>query len=115
MSRKFGPIFSQCYLTDNRTFDSFIHASSRMHSEIESDVSGPSEISQWHHCDTTHEINCITGAAPCTKSGRTTDMSFSRLRGSSTSKIQVNLKGASNNPCYRGSWDIDYEGTITVD
>ncbi len=110
-----GPIFSQCYLTDNRTFDSFIHAPSRMHSEIEIDVSGPTEVFQWHYCYPTHEIDCTTGAAVCTRSGRTTDMSFSRLRGSSTSKIQVNLKGASNNPCYTGSPDIDYEGTITID
>jgi hypothetical protein len=109
-----GPIFSECYLTDNRSFDSDIHASSRMHSEIEIDVSGPSETFHWHHCDETHEVNCTTGAAVCTKSGRTSDMAFTGLRGSSASTIQVDLKGASNNPCYSGSPDIDYEGAVTI-
>lgn len=109
-----GPIFSECYLTDNRSFDSNIHAPSRMHSEIEIDVAGPTEVFQWHNCDETHEIDCKTGAAACTRKGRTSDMSFSHLRGSSGSLIQVDLKGASNNPCYSGSPDIDYEGTVTI-
>jgi hypothetical protein len=109
-----GPIFSECYLTDNRSFDSNVHAPSRMHSEIEIDVAGPTEVFQWHNCDETHEINCKTGAAVCTSKGRTSDMLFSKLRGSSGSLIQVDLKGASNNPCYSGSPDIDYEGRVTI-
>lgn len=110
-----GPIFSGCYLTDNRTFNANIGASSRMHSEIEINISGPSETFSWHHCYETHEINCTTGAAICTGNGRTSDMKFKNLRGSSTSTIQIDLEGASNNPCYTGSPDIDYEGTFTID
>jgi hypothetical protein len=109
-----GPIFPECYLTDNRTFDSYVHAPSRMHLEIEIDVAGPSEVFQWHDCDETHEIDCKTGTAVCTGKGRTSDMAFSKLRGSPGSLIQGDLTGASNNPCYGGTPDIDYSGTVTI-
>ncbi len=110
-----GPIFSECYLSDNRSFDANIGAPSRMHSEIEIDVSGPKETFHWHYCYETYEINCKTAAAVCTKNGRTSDMKFKSLRGSSSSTIQIDLEGASNNPCYSGSPDIDYEGTFAID
>jgi hypothetical protein len=42
-------------------------------------------------------------------------MSFSNLRGSTSEIVQVDVKGAANNPCFSGSPDIDYEGTITID
>jgi hypothetical protein len=110
-----GPIpgISDCYLTDNRGFDSDVMAVSRMCSKIEIDVTGPTIISQMHKCDTTHEIDCEDGDAECTKSGDTSRMSFSNLR-SSSGLIQVDLKAAANNPCQSGSPDIDYEGTITI-
>jgi hypothetical protein len=31
------------------------------------------------------------------------------------SVIKIDVEAAANNPCFRGSPDIDYEGTITVD
>jgi hypothetical protein len=107
------PFVSDCYLTDNRGFDSNIQALSRMHSEIEIDVTGPTIVSFKHRCDPTHEIDCKYGDEECTESGNTSDMSFSNLR-SSSGLIQVDLKAAANNPCHRGSPYIDYEGTITI-
>jgi len=110
-----GPIFSKCYLGDNRPFDANIHAPSRMHSEIEIDVTGPTETSQYHHCDETREIDCTSGVTRCTGHGKTSNMKFFNLRGSSATVIEVELEGASNNPCYRGSPDIDYEATVFID
>jgi Domain of unknown function (DUF4157)/Protein of unknown function (DUF3238) len=110
-----GPIFSQCYLTDNRGFDAAIHAPSRIHAEIEIDVSGPSETFHWADCSETHEIHCKTGAGVCTKKGPTAGITFSKPRGSAASLIEVDMVGASNNPCYSGSPDIDYEGTARID
>lgn len=111
-----GPIagVSDCYLTDNRGFDSNIQALSRMHSEIEIDVTGPTIVSQKHKCDPTHEIDCEDGDEECTRSGDTSRMSFSNLR-SSSGLIKVDLKASANNPCQSGSPDIDYEGTIAID
>lgn len=110
-----GPVLgiSDCYLTDNRGFDLNVNAVSRMHSEIEIDVTGPTILFQKHTCDPTHEIDCEDGAAECTKSGDTSRMSFSNLR-SSSGLVKVDLKAAADNPCQSGSPDIDYEGTITI-
>jgi hypothetical protein len=110
-----GPPGSGCYLGDNRGFSAAIHAPSRMHAEIEIDVAGPSETFRWTNCDTTHEIDCTTGAALCTRSGRTSDMTFTGLRGTAASLIEFDMTGASNNPCYTGSPDIDYEGKVGID
>src|SRR5919108_1609130 len=48
-----GPVpgVSDCFCTDNRGFSRDIHASSRMHAELEIDLRGPSENFQWHNCD----------------------------------------------------------------
>ena len=110
-----GPIpgISDCYLTDNRGFDSNIMVVSRMHSAIEIDVPGLTVVSQKHRCDPTHEIDCEDGKDECTRSGDTSRMSFSNLR-SSSGLVKVDLKAAANNPCQSGSPDIDYEGTITI-
>jgi Protein of unknown function (DUF3238) len=110
-----GPPGSGCYLSDNRGFDAAIHAPSRMHAEIEIDVAGPSERFRWTNCDETHEIDCTTGAALCTRKGSTAAMRFTGLRGSSASLIEFDMTGASNNPCYGGSPDIDYEGKVSID
>lgn len=111
-----GPVpgVSDCYLTDNRMFDANVHAPSRMHSEVEINVAGPTEVFQWHNCDETHEIDCEDGGAECTRKGDTSGMSFLNLRGSAASLIQVDLNAASSNPCQSGSPDIDYVGTFTI-
>lgn len=112
-----GPIpgISDCFLTDNRSFDSYIHASSRMHSELEIDVADPSITLEWHNCDFTHEIDCEDGSEECKEQGDTSRMRFSGLHAPSPSLILVNLNGAANNPCFTGSPDIDYLGTILID
>jgi hypothetical protein len=114
-----GPVagVSDCFLTDNRSFDSNPSASSRMHSEIEIDVSAsvPREISQLHRCSETHEIDCEDGDSECTGRADSSRMKFFNLRGTRATEIQVNLEGAANNPCFTGSPDIDYEGIISID
>lgn len=112
-----GPIsgVSDCFLTDNRDFSSKISAPSRMHSEIEIDVSGLREISQRHRCDTTTEIDCEDGDVECSRKGDTSRMRFRNLRGNPTSLVHVDLTAAANNPCFTGSPDIDYTGTFTID
>jgi Domain of unknown function (DUF4157)/Protein of unknown function (DUF3238) len=107
--------WSDCFMTDQRDFDSNIHASSRMHSEIEVDLAGPSENFQWHNCDPTREIDCEDGDEECSKKGDSSKTKYSKLRGSVVSLIKVDLNAAANNPCYSGSPDIDYLGTVTID
>jgi hypothetical protein len=113
---------SDCYLTDQRTFSSDVHAKSRMHSEFRLDFTGPTAVlTQWHNCDWTTEVDCEDGDIECHKKGATNRMSFRIRPGSPTAAsgpIVVEMECAANNPC---SWssrlfgDIDYKGTVIVD
>jgi hypothetical protein len=111
------PFISDCFQTDNRTFDSAISAPSRMHSEIEIITTGkaPSISFQFHKCHPTHEIDCEDGQLECEKTGDATRMNFSNLTTLSESKFMFSLSGAANNPCATGSPDIDYVGKVIVD
>src|SRR5664279_4022356 len=50
-------VMNRCFLTDQRSFSSDIHADARMHSEIEIDVAKGKETYQFHHCYDTIEID----------------------------------------------------------
>ncbi len=117
---------NDCFLTDQRSFSANPSASSRMHSEIEIDLTVPrivSEfhrcdltvpriVSEFHRCDPTIEVDCEDGDEECNSSANTGRMKFLNFR--STSIVAVNIVGAANNPCFTGSPDIDYEGTIEI-
>ena len=107
---------SDCFLTDNRDFDSNIAAPARMHSEIKIDVTNetPTIINQFHFCGQTHEINCKIGEEECSQTASNSGMRFFNLRGSRSSSINIDLEGAANNPCAIGSPYIDYKGTLTI-
>ena len=111
---------SDCFLTDQRSFDSFIHAKSRMHSEFTLQYSGAvPTMTQWHNCDPTTELDCEDGDVEATAKGNTSRMKFTQLLSIGSSKIVVVEMGCSaSNPCAptsRAFGDIDYRGRITVD
>ncbi len=108
------PFVSDCFLTDQRSFDPKIDAKSRMHSEIEIDLVDGRETSHFHKCDPTEEVDCEDGSTECKKSCSTSRMQFSSVRASPSGAIEVDLGAASNNPCFSGSPDIDYFGKISV-
>jgi hypothetical protein len=114
-----GPVpgISDCYLTDNRGFDANEAASSRMHSIINIDITGstPTEISQVHRISPTHEVDCEDGDVEGTGTASNTRMQFTNLQSPSPGIINVDVKGAANNPLATGSPDIDYQGTFTID
>ena len=105
---------SDCYLTDQRSFSTDIHAKSRMHSEFRLDYSGSSvSMTQWHNCDRTTEVDCEDGCVECDKKGASNRMEF--ILKSFTADAEVDMDCAANNPCSPSSrlfGDIDYEGTI---
>lgn len=77
-----GPISSvnDCFLTDQRSFSSAIGEKSRMHSEVELDVSGtPTIIRQSHRCDPTIEVDCEDGDEECSLSGSVKGKKFHNL------------------------------------
>jgi hypothetical protein len=103
---------NDCFLTDQRSFSANPSASSRMHSEIEIDLTVPRIVSEFHRCDPTIEVDCEDGDEECNSSANTGRMKFLNFR--STSIVAVDIVGAANNPCFTGSPDIDYEGTIEI-
>jgi hypothetical protein len=114
-----GPLpgTTTCYLTDNRYFEPNIRASSRMHSEIKIDVTSkiPVEVYQFHKCSETTEINCDSGEVTCKREGKISGIRFSSLEGTSDRQIFVSLQAGASNPCFRGSPEINYKGTIRID
>lgn len=113
-----GPTaFSDCFLTDQRSFSNHIHAKSRMHSEFKVALSNSRlTFTQWHNCDFTTECDCEDGDEECRKQGSTSGMKFTfPVKPDPSRPFKVTLKGAANNPCHGGSPNIDYVGTITVD
>ena len=118
-----GPIpgISDCFLTDNRDFDSDINASARMHSEIIIDFSDPLNpiiISQIQKCNNTIEIDWEDGDEECVRSADSSRMEFRNLHFASLkggvigSSFEIVL--VAGNPCVTGAPDIDYKGTIIV-
>lgn len=124
-TRRFGADavgFSDCYLTDQRSFSNAIDAKSRMHSQFSLDLSGSEFVfTQEHHCDATIELDCENGCVECKRVGSTDRMKFTlepSTSGGPRNRIVVKMDCASSNPCDKSSrlfGDIDYSGTITFD
>lgn len=113
-----GPVpgVSDCFLTDQRTFSNSISASARMHSEIEFFLNREMPtFRQFHDCGETVEVDCEDGEEECRNKASNARMSFHNLRLVSPTIVTVQLRAAANNPCYTGSPDIDYEGTLIID
>jgi hypothetical protein len=109
---------SDCYLTDQRSFDRFIHAKSRMHSEFTiSFTSATPMMSQWHKCDPTIELDCGDGDVELVKTGSTSRMKFTMLPPTKPPVVVITMECAASNPCAPSSrifGDIDCKGRITV-
>lgn len=112
-----GPTsISDCFLTDNRSWDSSLSAKARMNSVIDLNLSGtPTINSESHWCDVTTELDCEDGDVECTKKGDSSQMRFFNLRKNTSGQVLIYLLGAANNPCFSGSPDIDYNGIIMID
>ena len=110
---------SDCYLTDQRSFDNFIHAKSRMHSEFKIELAGPgSRLTQYHNCDQTTELDCGDGDVESMAKGDSSRMQFTELPSPGPGKFVVQMQCAASNPCAPTSrlfGDIDFRGKITID
>ena len=111
-----GPL-NTCFLTDNRDFDTNIHAPSRMHSELTVEIAGPRKGLEWHNCDETKRIHPTTGRVIARRQAASSRMRFSNLRGSASDPggIKVDVKGAAVNPLMPSPvHDVDFVGLITI-
>lgn len=110
---------TDCYLTDQRSFDNYIHAQSRMHSEFRIDFSGPEpRMTEYHNCDLTTEVDCEDGDCECKKKGDESRMAFILIKQDGGKRAIVEMKCAASNPCAPTSryfGNIGYSGRITMD
>jgi len=119
----------ECYLGDSRDFDNEIHASSRMHSEVEVGHldTAPAVDFQWHQCGTSHGIDSSTGNELESATAATSGMQFSNLRGNATvdpvagvdidpnpNLVQIDYDGAAAMPLLP-SPDIDMNFVFKAD
>src|SRR5215217_1808861 len=113
-------LLNRCFLTDQRSFSSDIHAEARMHCEIGFDVAKSKETYQFHHCYDTIEVDCKGGHEKCRAQGSTKDMRFHDFEVSADKlRYTVQVTAASKNPCVKigpvaVTPNLDFEGQITV-
>lgn len=115
-----GPI-SDCYLTDNRTYDNAPGADSRMHSFLAfTYVPGvPTKGNELSWCDATYGLNCKTGKVNCEEIGTIKPATiFSEVAPEKGSPLRpfVTFAAAASNPCFYGvKPDIDLFGRVLFD
>lgn len=113
-------MLNRAFLTDGRDFSSDIHASARMHSEIEIDMVRTKQVYEFHHCYETVEVDVKTGEEKCRKLGGTENMHYSDVEFFEEGVgCSVALKASSKNPCIsiatvKITPNLDYEGTIRI-
>lgn len=104
------------YRTDQRSFSNFIHASSRMHSEVRLDLRAvPPTLYQWHHCDETIEYDALNGDVVGRGTGSTSRMQFRMRPVDRSGWFVIDFECAGHNPCVASSalfGDIDYRGAL---
>jgi hypothetical protein len=120
---------SECYSGDSRDFSSEIHASYRMHSEVEIGTldTTPSITLEWHDCGESHGIDQDTGEELESAKAPASGMAFSNLRGNATADpeggtevdpnqnlVQIDYDGAAAMPLLP-SPDIDMNFTFQID
>jgi hypothetical protein len=113
-------LLKRSFLTDQRDFSDDIHASARMHSELEVDLVRHKLVYEFQHCYETIEVDPKSGKEKCRKLGSTENMHFGEVEFWETGLgFSVDLKASSKNPCIAVATvkimpNLDYEGTIRV-
>ena len=103
---------STCYVTDQRGFSSSPGASARVSGEIVVDVDKGSLRSRTAVSHPTHAVNCDDGSLLCTATA-TSRIAVTNFR-SSGRNVSMRVDIAGNNPCVRGSPDIDMTFQLTL-
>ena len=109
-----GPFpISDCYLTDQRTFNDSPNASSRTRTTVTLNLADLSLSSQDSHCGNTVEVDCEDGEVECNK---TEDPSTLKVENFSStgSQCTFTFKGGAGNPCAAASPHINWDVTVEV-
>jgi hypothetical protein len=110
--------WGDCFLTDQRTYDSSRDAKHRMQSLATFDL--PHEkMTQKHSCDLTTEVDCGTGEEEETGTGKTNRMKWKEFKVSEDGlTYTARLEAAGSVPLVAAArviGDIDYEGDLRIE
>jgi peptidoglycan hydrolase-like protein with peptidoglycan-binding domain len=112
------PGISDCFLTDQRSFDKSQGASVRMQSLVDIDVQTPPFRKKFevHRSSQTTEVDCEDGDEECTKFADNSRMQWgdTQIRSGRLS-VAINLNAGASDPCFFGAPDITYKGTVLFD
>jgi len=122
-----GPLvgISDCFLTDQRSFDSRVgrfqsdHPSSRVAAFVSVDVENATILQQAVFTKHTVEVDCEDGAVECDVFPQAQGPGFHNIS-KFGDRITLEVKGWAHDPCFRltpGIFipDVDFEGTIFID
>ncbi len=110
-------LIPDCWATDQRTFSSFINASSRIHAEVVIEPDNPAAFIERVNAGVTHRIDCDSGNDLCVDFAHVERIHFTNARGSRSAGIAIDLEGAAHVPCFVPGvffGDVDFNGTIFV-
>jgi hypothetical protein len=112
-----GPVVgvSDCFLTDQRSFDVGPKASSRIHAMANlsfrlGDFSMVSET----RADNTVEVDCEDGEVECDSTPDTSALSVVMSTTLGSFLADVHFKGGANNACFAGSPQIEWDVVVNV-
>ncbi len=107
--------FSDCFLTDQRSFDQDPSAKSRMHSMVTIDLRERS-VSDAPRCDTTFEVDCEDGDVEDTGTSSTKRISVNEVTVDEVAwgtRYSFVMDAAARNPCHP-SPDLEWEIRVVV-
>jgi peptidoglycan hydrolase-like protein with peptidoglycan-binding domain len=92
-----GPIFSECFKGDGRTFSNSLDASHRTHQEIEFELASRRVTVNYRHVGTTHEFDCDTGKSVGTATAPVSQLSNGPVTYSG-SRVTIKFSTDATNP-----------------
>ncbi len=111
-----GPFtWSDCFITDNRGFDSRRSASSRTHVEAEVDVATGTVSSTRLWSSGTKELDCEDGDIECSQTAPVSGgvaPAYTRVTNPFVHRLAVT--SAASDPCVSGAPDVDVNGVVTI-
>jgi hypothetical protein len=109
------PLFTGCYLTDQRRFSNDPNGSVRLGTHVAISAGAVSIITLSENPPSESvEVNCETGAERCRKRVDTSRSNAGPIT-QQGDILRLRVHGEANNACFTGSPDIHYDGEFIID
>jgi hypothetical protein len=112
-----GPIpgVSDCFLTDQRSFDADPKASSRIHSMANLNFRlGDFSMTSEARADNTVEVDCEDGDVECDRAPDASSLRVNMMTSSGSFRSEIRFQGGANNACFTGSPQINWDVMASI-